>query len=47
MDGFEPGSSVVVMAATNRAEVTILPRGAALGVTEQLPEFERHLYPES
>jgi cell division protease FtsH len=29
------------------AKVTILPRGAALGVSEQLPEFERHLYPES
>ena len=29
------------------AKVTILPRGAALGVTEQLPEFERHLYSES
>jgi cell division protease FtsH len=29
------------------AIVTILPRGAALGVTEQLPEFERHLYGES
>src|SRR5579863_2569096 len=29
------------------AKVTILPRGAALGVTEQLPEFERHLHPES
>jgi cell division protease FtsH len=29
------------------AKVTILPRGAALGVTEQLPLFERHLYPES
>jgi cell division protease FtsH len=29
------------------AKVTILPRGAALGVTEQLPEFERHLYLES
>jgi cell division protease FtsH len=26
------------------AKVTILPRGAALGVTEQLPEAERHLY---
>ena len=26
------------------AKVTILPRGAALGVTEQLPESERHLY---
>lgn len=29
------------------AKVTILPRGAALGVTEQLPESERHLYPKS
>jgi cell division protease FtsH len=29
------------------AMVTILPRGAALGVTEQLPESERHLYSES
>jgi cell division protease FtsH len=29
------------------AKVTILPRGAALGVTEQLPEAERHLYPEN
>ena len=29
------------------AKVTILPRGAALGVTEQLPVSERHLYPES
>ncbi|HET9691746.1 MAG TPA: ATP-dependent zinc metalloprotease FtsH [Acidimicrobiales bacterium] len=29
------------------AKVTILPAGAALGVTEQLPETERHLYPES
>ena len=29
------------------AKVTILPRGAALGVTEQLPEAERHLYPQS
>src|SRR4029077_9628399 len=29
------------------AKVTILPRGAALGVTEQLPTYERHLYPES
>jgi cell division protease FtsH len=29
------------------AKVTILPRGAALGVTEQLPENERHLYPQS
>ena len=29
------------------AKVTILPSGQALGVTEQLPEIERHLYPES
>ena len=29
------------------AKVTILPRGAALGVTEQLPISERHLYSES
>ena len=29
------------------AKVTILPAGMALGVTEQLPEAERHLYPES
>jgi cell division protease FtsH len=28
-------------------KVTILPAGRALGVTEQLPEDERHLYPES
>ena len=29
------------------AKVTILPRGRALGVTEQLPEDERRIYPES
>jgi len=29
------------------AKVTILPRGAALGATEQLPLSERHLYPQS
>ena len=29
------------------AKVTILPRGAALGVTEQLPDAERHLYSQS
>jgi cell division protease FtsH len=29
------------------AKVTILPRGAALGVTEQLPVSERHLFPKS
>ncbi len=29
------------------AKVTILPAGQALGVTEQLPDAERHLYQES
>jgi cell division protease FtsH len=29
------------------AKITILPAGRALGVTEQLPQDERHLYPES
>src|SRR5205814_10704785 len=29
------------------AKVSILPAGQALGVTEQLPVDERHLYPES
>jgi cell division protease FtsH len=29
------------------AKVTILPSGMALGVTEQLPVDERHLYPQS
>jgi cell division protease FtsH len=29
------------------AKVTILPAGQALGVTEQLPVDERHLYPET
>src|SRR5213078_4938173 len=29
------------------ARVSILPAGQALGVTEQLPVDERHLYPES
>ena len=29
------------------AKITILPAGRALGVTEQLPLDERHLYPES
>jgi cell division protease FtsH len=29
------------------AKITILPSGRALGVTEQLPADERHLYPES
>src|SRR5207247_6318092 len=29
------------------AKVTILPAGQALGITEQLPVDERHLFPES
>jgi cell division protease FtsH len=29
------------------AKVTILPAGQALGATHQLPEIERHLFPES
>jgi cell division protease FtsH len=29
------------------AKVTVLPAGQALGITEQLPVDERHLYPES
>src|SRR6202007_2413834 len=29
------------------SRVTVLPAGQALGVTEQLPAEERHLYPES
>jgi cell division protease FtsH len=41
----------VVAALSEHADpvekVTILPAGRALGVTEQLPEDERHLYPES
>jgi cell division protease FtsH len=46
----EAGHALVALLSQNAdpvAKVTILPRGAALGVTEQLPEFERHLYPES
>ena len=41
----------VVAAVSEHADpvqkVTILPAGRALGVTEQIPEDERHLYPES
>jgi cell division protease FtsH len=46
----EAGHALVAMLSEHAdpvAKVTILPRGAALGVTEQLPETERHLYPES
>jgi cell division protease FtsH len=46
----EAGHALVAMLSPHTdpvAKVTILPRGAALGVTEQLPESERHLYPES
>ena len=43
----EAGHALVAMLSEHAdpvAKVTILPRGAALGVTEQLPRFERHLY---
>src|SRR5487761_330818 len=46
----ESGHALVALLSEHAdpvAKVTILPRGAALGVTEQLPESERHLYPES
>ncbi len=46
----EAGHALVAVLSPNAdpvAKVTILPRGAALGVTEQLPETERHLYSES
>jgi cell division protease FtsH len=46
----EAGHAFVAMLSEHAdpvAKVTILPRGAALGVTEQLPEAERHLYPLS
>jgi cell division protease FtsH len=45
------GGHAVVAALSEHADpvakVTILPAGQALGVTEQLPEGERRLYPES
>src|SRR6202043_455486 len=46
----EAGHALVALLSEHAdpvAKVTILPRGAALGVTEQLPESERHLYPRS
>jgi cell division protease FtsH len=46
----EAGHAVVAVLSEHAdpvAKVTILPRGAALGVTEQLPLSERHLYPKS
>ncbi len=46
----EAGHALVAVLSENAdpvAKVTILPRGAALGVTEQLPEAERHLYRQS
>ncbi len=46
----EAGHTVVAVFSPHAdpvAKVTILPSGMALGVTEQLPEAERHLYPES
>jgi cell division protease FtsH len=46
----EAGHAVVAALSENAdpvAKVTILPRGRALGVTEQLPEDERRIYPES
>jgi cell division protease FtsH len=46
----EAGHAIVAMLSENAdpvAKVTILPAGRALGVTEQLPEDERRIYPES
>jgi cell division protease FtsH len=46
----EAGHAVVATLSENAdpvAKVTILPAGRALGVTEQLPEGERRIYPES
>jgi cell division protease FtsH len=45
----ESGHALVAAISPNAdpvAKVTILPAGMALGVTEQLPEAERHLYTE-
>jgi cell division protease FtsH len=46
----ESGHAIVASVSPHAdpvAKVTILPAGQALGVTEQLPLDERHLYPES
>ena len=46
----ESGHAVVAVLSEHAdpvAKVTILPAGQALGVTQQLPEDERHLYSES
>ncbi len=46
----EAGHAVVAALSAHAdpvEKVTILPAGRALGVTEQLPKDERHLYPES
>jgi cell division protease FtsH len=46
----EAGHAVVAALSENAdpvAKVTILPAGRSLGVTEQLPEDERRIYPES
>ncbi len=46
----ESGHALVAVLSAHAdpvAKVTILPAGQALGVTEQLPEGDRHLYAES
>src|ERR1700683_3297267 len=46
----EAGHALVAVLSAHAdpvGKVTILSRGAAPGVPEQLPAFERHLYPES
>jgi cell division protease FtsH len=46
----EAGHAIVAAVSEHAdpiAKVTILPAGSALGLTEQLPEEERRIYPES